>query len=342
MADAAPGAAGRRRRVQDLQEHPGPLRGPRPRPRARRAADSARPPSPSSRATPVSVAKALRDFATDQPDPRDQGRRPRRADARRRQAHGPWPSVAPREELLARLAGGHGGADAAVRRPAPGAAPQLRLRPQGPDRPAGRRPRGAERRRAAPDPGGDGSASPRPPPTRRPTPSRPQRRGRRHRVRRSGDPVNVAKALRDFARTNPALVVKGGLLGENVLDRRRRPGAGRGRAPRGAAGQAGRRHGRADGAVRRPAAGPAPQPRLRPQGPDRPAGRRARAARRPRPPHRGARAEAAAAEATAADAEAPDATPAAEAEPPDRDAPSAETPPRTRPRPRRRPNAEES
>ena len=33
-----------------------------------------------------------------------------------------------------------------------------------------------------------------------------------------GDPVNVAKALRDFARTHPALVVKGGLLGENVLD----------------------------------------------------------------------------------------------------------------------------
>jgi large subunit ribosomal protein L10 len=32
-----------------------------------------------------------------------------------------------------------------------------------------------------------------------------------------GDPVNVAKALRDFARTNPALVVKGGLLGEKSL-----------------------------------------------------------------------------------------------------------------------------
>lgn len=32
-----------------------------------------------------------------------------------------------------------------------------------------------------------------------------------------GDPVNVAKALRDFARTNPALVVKGGLLGEKPL-----------------------------------------------------------------------------------------------------------------------------
>src|SRR5688572_29161465 len=33
-----------------------------------------------------------------------------------------------------------------------------------------------------------------------------------------GDPVNVAKALRDFARTNPNLVVKGGLLGGEVLD----------------------------------------------------------------------------------------------------------------------------
>jgi large subunit ribosomal protein L10 len=32
-----------------------------------------------------------------------------------------------------------------------------------------------------------------------------------------GDPVNVAKALRDFARTNPALVVKGGLLGDRPL-----------------------------------------------------------------------------------------------------------------------------
>jgi large subunit ribosomal protein L10 len=32
-----------------------------------------------------------------------------------------------------------------------------------------------------------------------------------------GDPVNVAKALRDFARTNPALVVKGGLLGTRSM-----------------------------------------------------------------------------------------------------------------------------
>ena len=33
-----------------------------------------------------------------------------------------------------------------------------------------------------------------------------------------GDAVTVAKALRDFARTNPKLVVKGGLLGTEVLD----------------------------------------------------------------------------------------------------------------------------
>ncbi len=32
-----------------------------------------------------------------------------------------------------------------------------------------------------------------------------------------GDPVTVAKALRDFARTNPNLVVKGGVLGEVIL-----------------------------------------------------------------------------------------------------------------------------
>ena len=33
-----------------------------------------------------------------------------------------------------------------------------------------------------------------------------------------GDPVNVAKALRDFAKANPALVIKGGLLGDSVID----------------------------------------------------------------------------------------------------------------------------
>ena len=34
----------------------------------------------------------------------------------------------------------------------------------------------------------------------------------------TGDAVNVAKALSDFAKTNPALVVKGGLLGDQVID----------------------------------------------------------------------------------------------------------------------------
>jgi large subunit ribosomal protein L10 len=32
-----------------------------------------------------------------------------------------------------------------------------------------------------------------------------------------GDAVNVAKALRDFSRTNPSLVIKGGLLGPSLL-----------------------------------------------------------------------------------------------------------------------------
>ncbi|MDQ1519879.1 MAG: large subunit ribosomal protein [Actinomycetota bacterium] len=38
-------------------------------------------------------------------------------------------------------------------------------------------------------------------------------------VRRDGDAVTAAKALRDFARTNPNLVVKGGLLGPRVMTR---------------------------------------------------------------------------------------------------------------------------
>ncbi|CAN5623608.1 hypothetical protein BH10ACT1_BH10ACT1_31460 [soil metagenome] len=33
-----------------------------------------------------------------------------------------------------------------------------------------------------------------------------------------GDPVTVAKALRDFAKTNPAFIIKGGLLGTTPLD----------------------------------------------------------------------------------------------------------------------------
>ena len=34
----------------------------------------------------------------------------------------------------------------------------------------------------------------------------------------TGDAVSVAKALQDFAKTNPALVVKGGLLGDQIID----------------------------------------------------------------------------------------------------------------------------
>ncbi|MDP9453334.1 MAG: 50S ribosomal protein L10 [Actinomycetota bacterium] len=33
----------------------------------------------------------------------------------------------------------------------------------------------------------------------------------------TGDPVEVAKALRDYARANPALVIKGGVLGTSAL-----------------------------------------------------------------------------------------------------------------------------
>ena len=33
-----------------------------------------------------------------------------------------------------------------------------------------------------------------------------------------GDPVNVAKALKQFAKDNPALVIKGGILGDQPLD----------------------------------------------------------------------------------------------------------------------------
>ena len=89
----------------------------------------------------------------------------------------------------------------------------------------------------------------------------------------TGDAVGVAKALQDFAKTNPALVVKGGLLGDQVLERGGHQGPRRPRAPRGAARQVRRPARCSDAAVRRPPRGPAPQLRLRPQGPHRP-GRR--------------------------------------------------------------------
>jgi hypothetical protein len=74
-----------------------------------------------------------------------------------------------------------------------------------------------------------------------------------------GDVVEAAKGLRDFAKANPFLVIKGGVLDGKAITpaeivQARRPGA-----ARGAAGQAGRRHEGVDvgrrGHVRR-AAGP--------------------------------------------------------------------------------------
>ncbi len=57
----------------------------------------------------------------------------------------------------------------------------------------------------------------------------------------NGDVVEAAKGLRDFAKANPALVIKGGYL-DGSLDRRQGDRqAGRPRVARGAPGQAGRR-----------------------------------------------------------------------------------------------------
>ena len=57
-----------------------------------------------------------------------------------------------------------------------------------------------------------------------------------------GDPVEAAKGLRDFAKANPLLVIKGGVMDGKSLTRRRDQEARRPRVARGAAGQAGRRH----------------------------------------------------------------------------------------------------
>ena len=68
LAALAPGPAGRRRRLQGLQEHPGQAGDRRRPPRgAGRRCWRARPPSPSSRARSSAVAKALRDYARTYP-----------------------------------------------------------------------------------------------------------------------------------------------------------------------------------------------------------------------------------------------------------------------------------
>ena len=88
----------------------------------------------------AAVAKALRDFARTNPNLVVKGGvlgtkvltppRPR-----------PWPTSPPREVLLAQLAGALAAPLVADRRPAPGPAPQLRLRPEGPASTSGSPPR---------------------------------------------------------------------------------------------------------------------------------------------------------------------------------------------------------
>ena len=61
-----------------------------------------------------------------------------------------------------------------------------------------------------------------------------------------GDAAAVTKALRDFARANPLMLIKGGLLGRSVLGRGGDRGAGRPPLAGGPAGPPGGRAGRAD------------------------------------------------------------------------------------------------
>ena len=150
-----------------------------------------------------------------------------------------------------------------------------------------------------------------------------------------GDAVIAAKALRDFGRTNAALVVKGGLLGTDVLGAARRHRARRRGAPRGAPRPPRRRVPGPDGQGGGPVPGLHPQHGLRHQGPDRPADRGRR-----EPPGRRAGRRAAA----DAPADAPTRTPEADAEAAAAEArPPADAPPeaaRGRPTLRRRPAAD--
>ena len=57
----------------------------------------------------------------------------------------------------------------------------------------------------------------------------------------SGDVVEAAKGLRDFAKANPLLVIKGGVFEGKPISAAEVTQARRPRVPRGAAGQAGRR-----------------------------------------------------------------------------------------------------
>ena len=88
-----------------------------------------------------------------------------------------------------------------------------------------------------------------------------------------GDAAAAAKALREFGKDNPALILKGGLLGTRVIT----PGGSRrARRPAVARGDAGAGRGRVPGPAhqgRRPVPGVHPQLRVRREGPHRPARR---------------------------------------------------------------------
>ena len=175
MAELRRAAARGRRRLQDLQEHPRALRRPRPRPRARRRCSPARPPSPSSRATPVARGQGAARLRPHQPDAGGQGRPARRRRVLDADGAKALAERRPREVLLAQLAGAHGRADAAVRRPArrpcPATSPTA-SRPSSTRRAASPRRR---RRARPPRRRGGGRRGPRRPTRHRAT--RPRRRG---------------------------------------------------------------------------------------------------------------------------------------------------------------------
>ncbi len=94
-----------------------------------------------------------------------------------------------------------------------------------------------------------------------------------------GDVSAVAKALRDFARDNPKLVIKGGVVGSGVLSASEINVLADLPPERHAPGPVRRRPGRAPPAAGRPGRGPAPQPGLWDLGPDRAAPGQRRGAR---------------------------------------------------------------
>ena len=129
-------------------------------------------------------------------------------------------------------------------------------------RPAGRAPPGGHRLQ-------DLQEHPGPPAARGRRPRRPRRESRGPVaiafVRHDGDAVTAAKALRDFARTNPNLVLKGGLLGPRLLSSRDIETSPTSR-PRAAARPPGRRVPGSAGQGGRPVPGVHPELRLWRQG----------------------------------------------------------------------------